>query len=376
MIPISICIITKNEEEHLENCLKAIRASFQVPIGALPLPHEIVVTDTGSTDRTKEIAHAYADTVTDFKWINDFSAARNDCIRHAKHEYILSLDADEYITSADWYEIDRQISLHPDGIGSFMLNNDQKLDSEEDSFSTRVVRFFSSHKYHFEGSVHEQIRPLPDMAALLAMEPNPSTALKDKIYTLPLVARHVGYVGDAAYLEQKAKRDLVLILEELNKNPANPYFLFQAGECYNLMNQYEQALTFYEKALLFDLDPSETYVQVLINSYGHCLLYLNRYEEALQLEGIYDDFATNADFVILMGTIYAHNKLYMKALAEFVKALSFSDNETYIQSANKQIAHYNIGYIYEIFGEKDMAITQYRMCGDYPIALERLKELT
>ena len=142
------------------------------------------------------------------------------------------------------------------------------------------------------------------------------------------------------------------------------------------MNQYEQALAFYEKALLFDLDPSETYVQVLINSYGHCLLYLNRYEEALQLEGIYDDFATNADFVILMGTIYAHNKLYMKALAEFVKALSFSDNETYIQSANKQIAHYNIGYIYEIFGEKDMAITQYRMCGDYPIALERLKELT
>lgn len=379
MIPISICIITKNEEKFLGNCLQAIKKSLEVPIGCMPIPHEIIVTDTGSTDNTRNIALQYADKVVDFKWINDFSAARNFCISHASHEYILNIDSDEYITEADWYHIDELLQAHPDYIGNIRLDNDQIVNEARTFFSSRLERFFPRNCYHFVNKVHEQIRPLPHYIESVHPGATPQEIdcfIKDHTIALPLAARHVGYLGDEAYLRAKCERDLVLLLEELSQNPANAYNLFQVGQCYHMLDEDDKAIQFYEKALLFDLNPELDYVKVLVETYGYCLLHLGRYEEALGLEAVYDDFATTADFVILMGLIYANNKLYIKALAEFVKALSFSDSETFVQNSNKQTAHYNIGYIYEVFGEKEMAIQQYKLCGEYPIALARLKELT
>lgn len=378
MTPISICIITKNEEKFLGNCLKAIRDSFQVPAGHTQIPHEIVVADTGSTDKTKEIALQYADKVVDFKWIDDFSAARNYCISQASHDYILSIDSDEYITQADWDAVDDLLKATPTLLGTVTMDNDQFANGIFSSFRSVLPRLFPRTVYHFERKVHEQIRPLPECLSSITPNPAPSDGdlfIRQNTIALPISIHHVGYVGDEEYLRTKCQRDLVLLLKELEQNPANAYHLFQVGQCYHMLNDDETAITFYEKALLFDLNPNMDYVKVLVNTYGYCLLHLDRAQEALALEGIYDEFATNADFVILMGLIYAHNKLYIKALAEFVKALSFSDSETFNQTANKQTAHYNIGYIYEVFGETDMAVTQYRMCGDYPLAKERLKEL-
>ena len=73
MLPISVCIITKNEEKYLETCLQKLKR----------YDFEIIVTDTGSTDHTVAIAGEYADQVHHFTWINDFSAARNFCISKA-----------------------------------------------------------------------------------------------------------------------------------------------------------------------------------------------------------------------------------------------------------------------------------------------------
>ena len=67
MITISLCMIVKNEEKKLERCLSSYA----------PLMDEIIVVDTGSTDKTKEIASRFTDKIYDFEWINDFSAARN-----------------------------------------------------------------------------------------------------------------------------------------------------------------------------------------------------------------------------------------------------------------------------------------------------------
>ena len=90
-LPISVCIIAKNEEKYIEECLKKLK----------PYGFEIVVVDTGSTDRTKEIASRYADEVAEFVWINDFSAARNFCAQQATNNWILSIDCDEYIEKID-----------------------------------------------------------------------------------------------------------------------------------------------------------------------------------------------------------------------------------------------------------------------------------
>ena len=86
-ITISLCMIVKNEEQVLARCLDSVA----------DLMDEIVIVDTGSTDRTKEIAARYTDKVYDFVWIDDFSAARNFAFSKASMDYIYSADADEVL---------------------------------------------------------------------------------------------------------------------------------------------------------------------------------------------------------------------------------------------------------------------------------------
>ena len=87
MITISLCMIVKNEEKLLARCLDSIA----------DLMDEIIIVDTGSTDKTKEIAARYTDKIYDFEWINDFAAARNFAFSKAGMEYIYSADADEVL---------------------------------------------------------------------------------------------------------------------------------------------------------------------------------------------------------------------------------------------------------------------------------------
>ncbi len=88
MITISLCMIVKNEEDVLARCLDSVA----------DLVEEIIIVDTGSTDKTKEIAARYTDKIYDFEWIDDFSAARNYAFAKATREYIYTADADEVIS--------------------------------------------------------------------------------------------------------------------------------------------------------------------------------------------------------------------------------------------------------------------------------------
>ena len=87
MVTISLCMIVKNEEKVLRRCLSSIKN----------LMDEIIIVDTGSSDKTKEIAGEFTDKIYDFTWIGDFSAARNFAFSKATCEYIYSADADEVL---------------------------------------------------------------------------------------------------------------------------------------------------------------------------------------------------------------------------------------------------------------------------------------
>jgi glycosyltransferase involved in cell wall biosynthesis len=86
-ITISLCMIVKNEEKVLARCLDSVA----------DLMDEIIIVDTGSTDRTKEIAARYTTQIYDFEWVDDFSAARNFAFSKAHMDYIYSADADEVL---------------------------------------------------------------------------------------------------------------------------------------------------------------------------------------------------------------------------------------------------------------------------------------
>ncbi|MBP3963863.1 glycosyltransferase family 2 protein [Paenibacillus lignilyticus] len=91
MVTISLCMIVRDEEYALERCLLSIH----------DLVDEINIIDTGSVDRTKEIARKFTENIYDFEWIDDFAAARNFAFQHATKDYILWLDADDTIEEED-----------------------------------------------------------------------------------------------------------------------------------------------------------------------------------------------------------------------------------------------------------------------------------
>ncbi len=91
MIKLSLCMIVKNEQEVLGRCLDSVCGIFD----------EIIIVDTGSHDNTKLIASQYTDKVYDFKWVDDFSAARNYSFSKATMQYVMWLDADDIIMTSD-----------------------------------------------------------------------------------------------------------------------------------------------------------------------------------------------------------------------------------------------------------------------------------
>lgn len=91
MNKISLCMIVKNEEKYIGNCLKSV----------CDLVDEIIIVDTGSTDKTKQICKKYTDKIYDYKWINDFADARNFSFSKATCDYIMWLDADDILKEND-----------------------------------------------------------------------------------------------------------------------------------------------------------------------------------------------------------------------------------------------------------------------------------
>ena len=104
MPQISLCMIAKNEQANLKKCLNSVK----------DLVDEIIIVDTGSTDKTKEIAKKFGAKIVDFKWKDDFSAARNECLKHATKDWILVLDADEAIDENGSKEIKELIKKEYD----------------------------------------------------------------------------------------------------------------------------------------------------------------------------------------------------------------------------------------------------------------------
>lgn len=348
--PVSVCMIAKNEEKNIEKCLASVK----------PYGFEIIVVDTGSADRTKEIAAEYTDKIYDFTWIDDFSAARNYSLAQASNDYVLILDCDEVITELDIDLLSTMIREHPEAVGRLALDNHYISNQTDMVYQDRLGRLFHRGYFHFESPIHEQIT-------------HNTLGMRYESYDLPLLADHVGYLGSVEDLRWKVERNNALLFKELEKDPENPYLYFQIGQSYNMIYDYDNSYIYYGKALEYDVDPSEEWVQMMIIAYANALLHTGRQADALQLEAVYDAFATTADFFCVMGQIYMANGQYVKAMMEFVKAIHCPvARET---GTNSFIPTYNMGLLNEMMGDIPAALTHYRNCGDFPMAVAKVREL-
>lgn len=353
MIPISVCIIGKNEEKNIERCLAPL-----VPYG-----FEIVYVDTGSTDRTKELAAKYTDKIYDFEWINDFSAARNFSLQKASHNYVLVIDCDEFLTEIDLEGIERAINEHPRAIGLVLRINQCESYGKLTVSPDRVERLFHKRYYHYNYTIHEQVCDIKTNSTYCER------------YDIPLTLDHVGYVGSEEEKRLKAERNNTLLFKEIEKHPNDPYFYFQVGQSYNLIDDYENAYIYYKKAFELPLNTEELWVQFMATTFINSMTHTGRSDEALEFfEPLYDYFANNADFYCSMGNIYLNltNPQPLKAMMEYVKASQCPEAQE--EGANTFIPYYNMGLINEMLGNIPAAVNFYQKSAayDYPLAIERL----
>ena len=143
---ISLCMIVKDEESTLGRCLDSVK----------DLVDEIIIVDTGSVDKTKEIARTYTDKIYDFTWIDNFAAARNFSFEKASMDYILWLDADDVISESERKKFEKFKELFPEEIDIIFMQYSTAYSSENTSISTRRERLIKrSINCKWIGAVHE-----------------------------------------------------------------------------------------------------------------------------------------------------------------------------------------------------------------------------
>lgn len=353
MYDFTFCIIVKNEENKIARCLAPLA----------PTGMEVIVLDTGSTDNTVSIAKNYTDKIFHFEWINDFSAARNYAMTKASHDYILFLDADEYVEDIDIPAMKKLLREYPDAIGQIRRRN---ACFASDGISERITidlveRLFDRRLYHYQGTIHEQITH--------------RQGRKLYVYQIPLTVYHDGYLGTPEERRQKAERNNVLLFDELKKSPEDPYLYYQIGQSFGLCGDAEQEYEYYHKGCSLPLDTSLSYVRIMLVSYGYSMLNTQREAQAMNLAAYYDRLSSYADYVCLLGCIYLENHEHLKAIRAFRHALTLT--EYYIEGSNNATPWHNLGCIYEALGNTEEALLCYEHAMTYgsPNTKERYEAL-
>lgn len=206
MITISLCMIVRNEENSLGQCLS----------GMAGIADEIVIVDTGSTDRTKEIAASFGAVIYDFEWIDDFAAARNYSFSKATKDYIMWLDADDTITPMDQERLRQLKQTLPPETDTVTMPYNLAFDGEGNVISTlrrnRLVRRECG--FQWIGPVHEYLAVAGRAYASDAC----ITHKKDKAHT----DRNLRiYRKRAEQGEQFSPRDLYYYANELRDHQFN-----------------------------------------------------------------------------------------------------------------------------------------------------------
>lgn len=347
--PISVCIIAKDEETRIERLLSSLT----------PYHFEIVLVDTGSTDRTKEIAAKYTDCIYDFPWQDDFSAARNFSLSKASNDWVFMMDCDEWIKSLDLEELNYFRKHLSHAVGSVTRENLTGTPEHSSMSIDQTERFFSRKRFLYTGIIHEQLTPKFEKTF--------------EAFLLNTTIGHDGYLMSDEECLSKAKRNISLLEKQLLQKPDDPYTLYQLGKGYEMIHDASTACMYFEKALQNNLDSELAYVQALVISYGEALLDSEQFSKALSLEGFYDRFANTSDFVYLMGMIYLKNQQFEKALEQFEKALTFPTARR--SGTNSFLSYYEIGHILLMISEWQMARSYFLKCGNYPPALKAIKFL-
>ncbi len=294
---LSLCMIAKDEERDLPRVLSSVHK----------LVDEIVLVDTGSSDRTPEVARSFGARVYHFAWCDDFAAARNEALKYARGEWILILDADDEMHRSDLERLKALLSVTD--VTGLMLPIRSPLDPEGRNVMTNyLVRVFRNDpRIRFRRRVHETVEGV-------------ILALGGKIHRLTTISiLHHGYkeLGRVSY--KITERNFRLLLAALRENPKDSDILAYLGKAYLFQGKKEIARALFEKMLRLSGGTGffalSTYLDLAFmeEDEAKALEYLKKVEDI-------DPYLPDLWYVY--GKVYQKHKRWRKALEAFGKVLT------------------------------------------------------
>lgn len=233
---ISQCLIVKNEEENIEHCLGHLKS----------VTDEQIVVDTGSTDKTVELAEKMGAKVFHFEWINDFSAARNFALDKAKGDWIIFLDCDEYFSEDSVPKLKKQMKIFDkdkniDGIMCQMINIDKNnnLIAVVNNISPRI--FKNKKKLRFKNKIHEGLHNSYVRGGTVTVGDAGNA----------LVIYHTGYDKGVVNEKNKIERNISMLKASILESPEDSKLHYYLSNEYYRVGKHPEALKSAQESLVY-----------------------------------------------------------------------------------------------------------------------------
>lgn len=349
---ISLAMIVKNEEKNIARCLQSVKN----------LVDEIVIVDTGSTDNTINIIKEHQNVnLHHYEWCDDFSSARNYSIEKTTGDYILVLDADEYIISGTRNDLD--LIMSKNAIGRILVYSDFKKENQDLCSKNYISRFFPKN-VQYAGVIHEQLNSnLPRLK-------------------MNLIVKHSGYFNT-----KKGERNIPLLIKAVKKNPTDPYYLYQLGKELRISEKYVESYNFLLGAYKL-INKNEPYYGELVVELITCgtkrveediLEVINQNETILNNVSDFH-FAKGLYFLNYCIKFPKNAPMYIENIeSSFLKCLDLHNtvHVEHLEGTSSFLAAYNLGAYYEVRGDIKKALAYYEISSNngYSLAKERLLEL-
>lgn len=244
---ISLCVITKNEEKFLEQCLNSISSIID----------EIIIVDTGSKDNTKDIAKKFNAKIYDFKWQNDFSKARNFSLQKATKEWILVLDADEKISNSDLNKI-RKLIQNKQFIGYSFIQRTYSNEVKRLKWNYAKNDIYKESKQFLGWSYRRITRLFRNDKRIKFIYPLHETVIesikkiKGKIKSTNIPIHHYEILRGKDFINKKSKYYIKLLKTKVKNFPKAKFYFELALHLENL-DKFEEAENYFKKAI--ELNP-------------------------------------------------------------------------------------------------------------------------
>ncbi|NSB30294.1 glycosyltransferase [Clostridium saccharoperbutylacetonicum] len=338
---VSLCMIVKDEEEYLPRCLSSIK----------DIVDEIIIVDTGSSDKTVEIAKNFGAKVYYFKWNNDFSEARNESLKYATKDWILILDADDELNSESKEtfkvllntELDEKAIYHFETL-SYYGNS---IDNDNIAINLNPRLFKNNRGIHYEGEVHNQ---------LISVKGDYNAVCNEiKIY-------HYGYIDKRIISKDKRNRNIFILNEQIKKNPNDGFVYFNLGNEYGALDDMNKALECYYKAYE-KFVPNTGYSSLLILRIIIANLKLKNYNKALEFVDIGSShYPKCTDFYFYKSLIWHEldrPTLQIKALEKCIELGEPPSELKFIFGTWSYRAYYELGNVYMKYKDYNTAYNNY-----------------